>query len=120
MTGKLTALAGISSSAAVTATGNLLGANVVTTGKLDGATLVLSGAGTMGGKLTAVGIMSTASLTAVGNIHATGTVFGASDRRLKTNVQPITDAIPKLLQIRGVRHTQALGGLANCNRPGVT
>ena len=54
-----------------------------------------------------VGIGTTSpsqSLEVVGNILASGTVTGSSDRRLKKDIRPIEDALEKLDSITGVKY----------------
>jgi hypothetical protein len=46
----------------------------------------------------------TEKLHVIGNILASGTVTGASDRRLKKDIRPISDALKKLDSIVGVRY----------------
>jgi hypothetical protein len=43
-------------------------------------------------------------LHATGNISADGMIFETSDSRRKTNVQPLVDALPKVLALRGVTY----------------
>lgn len=43
-------------------------------------------------------------LNVVGNILATGTITGSSDRRLKKNIRPIDDALTKLDSLKGVKY----------------
>ena len=43
----------------------------------------------------------------VGNIYATGTITQLSDARYKTHVEPLSECLPRLHQIQGVRYQMA-------------
>jgi hypothetical protein len=57
------------------------------------------------GNSPSFGATSTGPLTVSGNITATGDITAFfSDRRLKTNIRPITDAIDKIMSLHGVTY----------------
>lgn len=66
------------------------GLNVTGTTEMTGATTI-NGATTIKG-----------AVEVTGNIHATGVISADSDRRLKTEIHPITNALEKILKINGV------------------
>jgi trimeric autotransporter adhesin len=83
--------------------------NIASTSNVTGALTVLGGVGitgniSLGGSL---GVGTTASANR-GEIRATNAITAFySDRRLKSNIEPITDALNRLEQITGVFYTQS-------------
>lgn len=113
----IVATGSISSSAAITATGNVSssyyeGTGVSVTNAAMSGTLNVSGLTTLANVTTAnlystsLGVGTTASGN-VGEIRATNAITAYySDRRLKTNIVPISDALSKVKQLSGVLYTQ--------------
>lgn len=57
--------------------------------------------------LVGIGISSpTQALDVVGNINASGTITAQSDKRVKTNIQTIENALCKVLKLRGVEYNK--------------
>ncbi len=90
---------------ATTLTGGINGGATVNTGNLTvtvGNLAVNAGNLTVGGTSTFTGASTiNNSLTVTGNVSANG-FFYSSDKRLKTQVQPIFDPIEKVKQLKGV------------------
>ena len=84
----------------VSSTGLVKGVTVSSTGSLTGSSLTVSGAGSIGNNLTVTG-----SITASGNIIA------YSDRRLKSDIHRIENALDKLTSIGG--YTYMMNGVTN-------
>jgi hypothetical protein len=62
---------------------------------------------TTAGGLVGIGISSpTQALDVVGNINASGTITAQSDKRVKTNIQTIENALSKVLHLRGVEYNK--------------
>jgi hypothetical protein len=112
VTGDLTLLADLVatgstiSAATVTATGTVSG-GVITAGAGGGAGTITATGEVSGATITATGTVSGGTITTTGNIDgvnitASGDINTTSDRRVKTNIVPIHNALAKTLQIEGV------------------
>jgi hypothetical protein len=51
------------------------------------------------------GIVVTGNSTVTGNLYIAGTMTHTSDRRLKTNLQPLTNSLAKVSRLRGVYYS---------------
>jgi hypothetical protein len=67
-------------------------------------TLVLGGTGSYAVHVGIGMVNPSEVLQVAGNILASGTITQNSDRRLKTNVRPLTDALASVDKLRGVRY----------------
>ena len=93
-------VSGLVQGATVSSAGLVQGVTVSSTGTLTGSSLTVSGAGSIGNNLTVTG-----SITASGNIIA------YSDRRLKSDIHRIENALDKLTSIGG--YTYMMNGVTN-------
>jgi fibronectin-binding autotransporter adhesin len=76
--------------------------------------LSASGDVTIGGMLNVANTASVASLTVTGDVNVMGTVYTpsgtvqTSDRRLKSQIQPLSDSLSKVKSLRGVYYRWAV------------
>jgi hypothetical protein len=121
ITGNLTVLSNVVVSGNVTATSNVTASNVKAVGNVTATTITASGTATATtvtatGNMNAVNVTASSVVTATTvnasgnitaiNVTASGDVNTTSDRKVKTNIVPIDNALAKAIQIEGVYYNR--------------